>query len=346
MNALTGLSPDRLAALLDVPVEQARKVVSVAHRKGALPKGIPQVTRETMARVVARCNIPSLEVVARESSAIDPFQKLVLSSRAHEREVRFETVRIPLEKPGRFSVCVSSQAGCALACAFCATGKLGLVRNLEAWEIVEQVRLVNATLAKGERVSGVVFQGMGEPMANLDRVLQAISVITDPCALAIDARNVTVCTAGIPSGILRLADEVPNVRLALSIGSARSAVRRSLMPIDKAHSFDEVIDACVVHAQKTGLAPLWAVTPLAGVNDTDEDARALAELAKRFTERAEKRPRISIIPFNAIAGDPFARSSRDDAFRDVMANEGVFSHKRYSGAGDIAASCGQLAAKV
>ncbi len=346
MHALTGLSPIRLAALVGIPVPQARKIVSVAHRKGALPRGIPQVTRETMAAVVANCHIPALEIVARESSAVDPFQKLVLASHAFERPVRFETVRIPLEKSGRFSVCVSSQAGCALACAFCATGRLGLERNLEAWEIVEQVRLVNATLTKGERVSGVVFQGMGEPMANLDRVLQAIEVITDPSALAIDARNLTVCTAGIPSGILRLANEAPNVRLALSIGSARKDVRRSLMPIDRAHAFDEVIDACVEHTKKTGYSPMWAVTPLAGVNDTDEDALALADLARRFTERAGKRPRISVIPFNAIEGDPFARSPRHRAFRDVMASVGVFSHERYSGAGDIGASCGQLAAKV
>ncbi len=346
MHALTGLSPARLAALLGIPIPEARKVVSVAHRKGVLPKGLAQVTRETMATVMSACHIPSLEVIARESSAVDPFQKLVLESRVSERVVRFETVRIPLQKPGRFSVCVSSQAGCALACAFCATGRLGLERNLEAWEIVEQVRLVNATLVAGERVSGVVFQGMGEPMANLDRVLQAIEVITDPSALAIDARNLTVCTAGIPSGILRLANEAPNVRLALSIGSARKDVRRSLMPIERAHAFEEVIDACVQHTKKTGYSPMWAVTPLAGVNDSDDDARALADLAKSFTERAGKRPRISVIPFNAIEGDPFARSTRHDAFRDVMARAGVFSHARYSGAGDIAASCGQLAAKV
>ena len=127
---------------------------------------------------------------------------------------------------------------------------------------------------------------------------------------------------------------------------SRPAVRRSLMPIERAHAFEEVIDACVLHTKKTGYSPMWAVTPLAGVNDSDDDARALADLAKSFTERAGKRPRISVIPFNAIEGDPFARSTRHDAFRDVMARAGVFSHARYSGAGDIAASCGQLAAKV
>ncbi len=347
MHALTGLSPVRLASLLrDVRVDEARKIVSVAHRFGVLPKGIAQVRREALAEVVASCSIPSLTLVAHERSEVDPFQKLVFASFEKGREVRFEAVRIPLEKTGRFSVCVSSQAGCALACTFCATGKLGLDRNLEAWEIVEQVRQVKSTLGTGERITGVVFQGMGEPMANLDRVLQAIEVLTDPSALAIDGRNMTVCTSGIPSGIRRLAEQAPKIRLAVSIASARRDVRRSLMPIEATHALDEVIDACVFHAQKTGLSPMWAVTPLAGVNDTDDDARALATLAKQFTERAGRRPRISVIPFNSIEGEPFTRSGREQAFRKVMSDEGVFTHMRYSGAGDIAAACGQLAARV
>ncbi len=173
---------------------------------------------------------------------------------------------------GRFSACVSSQAGCALACAFCATGRLGLSRNLEVWEIVEQVRLLRATLGPGERIHGVVFQGMGEPLANVDRVIAAIRVMNDPCALAIDSRAITVCTSGLPSGIRQLAREVPKVRLGLSIGSARPAVRRRLMPIDAAHSLEDVLAAAEEHARATGLAPMWAVTPLAGVNDTDDDA--------------------------------------------------------------------------
>ena len=347
MLALTGLSPSRLARLVpEVRLEEARKIVSVALRTGALPKGIAQVRRSALDAVRAACVIPSLEVVAHEKSDIDPFEKLAFDSSEAKTAARFEAVRIPLEKPGRFSVCVSSQAGCALACAFCATGRLGLLRNLEAWEIVEQVRAVKRTLVMGQRVHGVVFQGMGEPMANLDRVLQAIEVLMDPSAMAIDARAMTVCTSGLPSGIRRLADEAPNVRLGWSIGSARREVRRSLMPIENANPLEEVVDACVYHAHKTGLSPMWAVTPLDGVNDSDDDALALAALAKSFTARAGVRPRISVIPFNAFEGAAFARSVREDAFRAAMQGEGVFSHRRYSGAGDIAAACGQLAAKL
>jgi 23S rRNA (adenine2503-C2)-methyltransferase len=301
-----------------------------------------------------------VRVVAERASRVDPFVKYVIETAGDV----IETVRIPLERAGRFSVCVSSQAGCALACAFCATGRMGLRRNLETWEIVEQVRVVNRGIRSGGlgRVHGVVFQGMGEPLANIDRVLDAIAVMCDPSALAIDARAMTVCTSGLPSGILRLAKEAPRVRLGISIGSARSEVRRSLMPIDRAHSLDEVLEAAVVHAKTTGLAPMWAVTPLAGVNDTAEDARALADRARTFAERAGVRPRVSVIPYNPIGptrddttargdsaspseGDPFVRPSDEafDRFRDVMAAHGLYTHRRYSGGGDVAAACGQLA---
>jgi 23S rRNA (adenine2503-C2)-methyltransferase len=302
------------------------------------------VRRGTLEAARARGVVPTVRVVGEQASAVDPFVKYVLETGGDV----VETVRIPLEREGRFSVCVSSQAGCALACAFCATGRLGLKRNLETWEIVEQVRVVRRGLSAGRlgRVHGVVFQGMGEPMANLDRVLEAIAVMCEPSALAIDARAMTVCTSGLPSGILRLAKEAPRVRLGISIGSARSEVRRSLMPIDRAHSLDEVLDAAVVHARATGLAPMWAVTPLAGVNDSPEDARALAEKARSFAERAGVRPRVSVIPYNPIGeGDPFVRSSAEafGRFRDVMAAHGLSTHFRYSGGGDVAAACGQLA---
>src|SRR5262249_15522223 len=155
---------------------------------------------------------------------------------------------------------VSSQVGCALACAFCATGRLGLRRNLETWEIVEQVRVVRRGLVAAGmgRGHGVVFQGMGEPMANLDRVLEAVAVMSDPSGLAIDSRAMPVCTSGLPSGIRRLAAEAPKVRLGISIASARRDVRRRLMPIEKSHGLDDVLEAAAEHARITGLSPMWA----------------------------------------------------------------------------------------
>jgi 23S rRNA (adenine2503-C2)-methyltransferase len=190
---------------------------------------------------------------------------------------------------------------------------------------------------------------MGEPLANLDEVLGAIAVMCEPSALAIDARAITVCTSGLPSGILRLAKEAPRVRLGWSIASARRDVRRRLMPITEKHSLDTVLDAVCEHARVTELSPMWAVTLLEGVNDTEDDAHALADLAARFTQATGMRPRLSVVPYNVIAdaagNEPFSRSPepRERAFFDALRARGIHAHKRYSGGSDVGAACGQLA---
>lgn len=347
--ALQAVSPEDLAERAHIDLTDARRIVSLVHRQGRLPERSPATVRRAAldaARAVGE--VPGIEMVERRASSVDPFVKYTF--RLPDGAL-VETVRIPLEKPGRFSVCVSSQVGCALACAFCATGTMGLRRNLEVWEIVEQVRRVREDLAasppalpEGARakVHGVLFQGMGEPMANLDRVLAAIRVLGDPSAQAVDVRNITVCTAGIPSGIRRLAAEVPAARLGVSLGSARVGVRRSLMPIDGAHPLSAVLDAAGEHARITGHAPMFAYTLLAGQNDADEDAAALAELVKGFADRHGVRPRLSLIPFNDFEGTPFDRSARLAEFREALAARGVFAIVRYSGGGDVGAACGQL----
>lgn len=349
MHALQGLTPEALVARFpELTLSEARKVTSTVIRRGgaALGRPVEQVRRAALEALRARGHVPSLSLLAEQASAVDPFVKYLLETGDGER---VEAVRIPLERAGRFSVCVSSQVGCALACAFCATGRLGLRRNLEVWEIIEQIRVVRERLPAGGRVHGVVFQGMGEPLSNAERVLEAIRVLTEPSGLAIDARAVTVCTSGLPAGIRRLAVEAPKVRLGLSLASARPSVRRSLMPIDAAHGLEAALEAAAFHAETTGLAPLFAVTLLAGTNDTAEDARALAALVHAFAAKTGRRPRLSIIPYNAIAAedDPFERApdAAEDAFRAVLRDLGVFTHKRYSGGGDVGAACGQLAGR-
>jgi len=365
MLALQSVTPEDLAAAVpEVTLAEARKLIAAVHR-GEPVAASSSVRRTAAAAVLAAGQVPGLTVVAETASAIDPFVKYLL---AGADDARFEAVRIPLAHPARFTVCVSSQVGCALACAFCATGRLGLRRNLAAWEIVEQVRVVRARLAHGRlpasaplipsvrrgpdatgsaRVHGVVFQGMGEPLANLDAVLQAIRVFSEPCAQGIDARAITVCTAGLPNGIRRLAAEAPRVRLALSVSSAIAAHRKAVMPIADRHDFEDVMDAVAAHARATGLAPMWAVTLLAGVNDSDADARALADRTAAFHAATGVRPRLSLLDYNAIGdGDRFQRSARMPAFRDVLSAAGLPSHRRYSGGSDVAAACGQLANTV
>jgi 23S rRNA (adenine2503-C2)-methyltransferase len=338
--ALQGLTDgDLCAAVPGLTPPQARALISSIHRDRPLvPR--PGLSRAALDAALAHGALPTLSVVAESASRRDPFCKLLLAAADGQR---IECVTMPLERPGRVSLCVSSQAGCALACAFCATGRLGLARNLMTWEIVEQVRIARRRLAAGQRVHGVVFQGMGEPLANLDRVAAAIAVMTAPYALAIDARAITVSTAGLPDGIRRLAALAPRVRLAVSIGSPRPEVRAELMPISRAHPLAEVLAAAADHARATRLAPLWAVTLLAGVNDTTDDARLLAELARDFAAATGHAPRLSVIDYNPVAGAPFATSAAAAAFRDQLAAGGVRSHRRYSGGADIAAACGQLA---
>lgn len=341
--ALQALTPEQLAARIEgVTLAEARKIVARIHRdQPVVPAG--DIRRSAAAAVAAAGHVPTLDVTEEAASAVDPFVKYRLVT-ADNHAV--ECVRIPLKHPQRFIACVSSQVGCALACTFCATGRLGLTRNLTAWEIVEQVRVIRRRLPAATRVHGVVFQGMGEPMANLDNVLSAIAVMSDPCGLGIDARAITVSTAGLPSGIRRLAIAAPKVRLALSLGSARLPVRKRVMPIESSHSLDEVLEAARDHARRTGLSPMWAITLLRGVNDSDEDAAALAELAKAFARETGLRPRLSIIPYNAIGPqDPFSRSSdaTEFRFRAILAAAGLAHHKRYSGGQDVAAGCGQLA---
>jgi 23S rRNA (adenine2503-C2)-methyltransferase len=348
VHALQGMSAEALARQFpELTPAEARRVTSAVARRGAeaLSGQLPQVRSAAQAALRARGHVPQLELRSERASG-DGFVKYLFGG---GDGAALESVRIPLARPGRYSVCVSSQVGCALACAFCATGRLGLRRNLEAWEIVEQVRQVRARLPAGGRVHGVVFQGMGEPLANLDRVLAAVAALSDPSGMAIDARAMTVCTSGLPSGIRRLAREAPSVRLGLSISSARPEVRRSLMPIERSHPLKEVIEAAVEHARLTRLAPMFAVTLLRGRNDSPEDVAALAELVHDFTARAGVRPRLTLLAYNSIDGDddPFARVDDDAvaALRDALAARGVFTHRRYSGGAEVDAACGQLAAR-
>lgn len=342
---IQGLSPAALAGELGpaCTLPEARKILGACLREGGLPAVLPGVRKIALQAVSARARYGVSRVVSHEKSQEDPFQKLLLQG---EDAARFETVRIPLEIEGRFTACVSSQVGCALACAFCATGRMGLVRNLHTWEIVEQVRRVRETLEPGSRIRGVVFQGMGEPMANLDRVLESIAILTEPSLYAIDTRAITVTTSGLPSGIRRLAKEAPRVRLGVSLSSLQPRVRRRLMPIEDKHPLAEVLAATREHAVATGLAPLFAYTLLAGVNDDDEHLVALAGAVREFHEATGKRPTLRLIPYNSLEqDDPFLRQSGDEEsrVRARLRELGAASKMRYSGGADIAAACGQLA---
>jgi 23S rRNA (adenine2503-C2)-methyltransferase len=210
MLVLSEMTPDALAGLVpEATLTEARRILSRVHRGLSIERGFTGVRTTALNAVRAKGELKSLDIHEERRSELDPFVKYTLTT---NDGLHIETVRIPLEKKQRHTACVSSQVGCALGCTFCKTGTMGLVRNLRAWEIIDQVRVVREGLVRdqsGGRVHGVVFQGMGEPLANLSEVLTAISVMCEPSALAIDARAITVCTSGLPSGIVRLAREAP-----------------------------------------------------------------------------------------------------------------------------------------
>ncbi len=345
------IHPSLLSALPDELVEhtpgltvaEARRILSLAHRTGQLPAVTPAgIRRGPFLSVRSTFSVPSLSVVARRASSLDPFVKYALQ--APDGAI-VEAVRIPLERPGRFVSCVSSQVGCGIGCAFCATGRMGLARNLAAWEIVDQVRKLRDELPPPGRMHGVVFQGMGEPLANVREVIRSIRVMCDPSMLAIDARAITVCTSGLLPGLRTLIAELPNVRLGISIGSAIPELRAQLIPLEKHHRLADVLALAADHARATRIAPMLAYTMLAGVNDGEADIEALARLAKTFADRAGIAPRVSLIAYNPTGeGDRFAPSPADrvEAVRQAVGGLGIPVVRRYSGGADVGAACGQL----
>jgi 23S rRNA (adenine2503-C2)-methyltransferase len=334
---LRGETPESLTALwpdLGLRIDQARRIVSrVTGRDhdvlGEVP-GLPSALRYAIA---ARAEIKRLQVVDRRASRVDPFMKYLF--RAADG-MTFEAVRIPLERP-RFSACVSSQAGCALACAFCETGRIGLGRNLEAWEIVEQVLTIRRE-ALDRPVTGVVFQGQGEPFQNYDNVIRAAEILRHPCGGRIRGDRITISTVGILPMILRYTEEGHPYRLILSLTSAFDEKRTRLMPVGRRFAVAELAAAMRAHAHRNGGPVNLAWVLMAGINTGADEAR---EIARLF---AGVRVRLSVIDVN----DPTSEFQRADdeergRFLTALADNGIGFVRRYSGGPDIHAACGMLA---
>ena len=260
-----------------------------------------------------------------------------------ERPEPFEAVRIPLlhrpEDP-KYVVCVSSQVGCAMACEFCATGRMGFRGNLAAWEIVDQVVKIQAD--SPHPVRGVVFMGMGEPMLNYDNVMQAATILSEPCGMAIAGKAITISTVGIVPGIRRYTAERHRFRLVVSLTSADPEVRRSLMPVEKSYPTPQLIEALREYHAATHRRVTLAWIMISGVNTRDEDAAQLAELTRGLPVK------LDLIDVNDPTGR-FQPPSREELhrFRDALtARLGVPVDRRYSGGKDIHAACGMLAGRT
>jgi 23S rRNA (adenine2503-C2)-methyltransferase len=323
-----------------VDARLARRLQAQVLRHGELPTALPEVPRRTLDAVRRVTEIPRLQPIDKAMSATDGFTKYLFRGQGPEP---FEAVRIPLlhrpEDP-KYVVCVSSQVGCAMGCAFCATGRLGFQRNLATWEIVDQVMQIQAD--SPHPVRGVVFMGMGEPFLNYDRVLRAAAVFSEPCGLAIDGKAITISTVGIVPMIRRFTAEGHRYRLVVSLTSADPEVRRRLLPVEHSYPLPELMSAVRDYHEATGRRVTLAWTLLRGINTRAEDARRLAELTVGLPVL------LDLIDVNDATGEflPPDRAELDQ-FRDALTAElGMPVVRRYSGGQDVHGGCGMLAGQV
>ena len=250
-------------------------------------------------------------------------------------ENQIESVLIPEKK--HQTICISTQVGCAMGCTFCLSGKNGLIRNLTAAEIVNQICTIKNDCLDKDTTTNIVFMGMGEPLANFENTLKALHILTDPLGFHFPCRRITVSTAGLTPQIKRLGQELP-VNLAISLNSATNAQRDVLMPINKKHPLDKLIKSASQAILPPGKHVTFEYILMDGINDSLEDARALASLLRGV------RCKINLIPFNEHEGAPFRRPETQavDQFREHLSAQHFTVIVRYSKGTTIAAACGQL----
>jgi len=272
--------------------------------------------------------------VLRHQSSADGTQKLLVG---WEAGAAAECVMIP-EGPRR-TACISSQVGCPVGCKFCASGLDGLKQNLGAGRIVQQVFVLNRLLAAaGQRISHVVFMGMGEPLANYANVIRALRILHDKQCFNIGARKITISTVGVPPKIRQLAEEGLPVNLAISLHAPEEGLRRRLIPWAEHFALDEILDAARYYFARTGREITLEYILLSGVNDRPEHARQLARVCKTL------RANVNLIRYNEVEGLPFVRPLSEAVmkFQAILRERGINAHVRKSRGRDIDAACGQL----
>jgi len=255
--------------------------------------------------------------------------------------------------PDRSTVCVSTQAGCGMSCVFCATGQLGLLRNLSSGEIVAQAIWASQELramgmaGPAGRVSNLVFMGMGEPFANYDRWWQAVERLHDPQGFNLGARSMTVSTVGLVKGIERLAEERLPINLAISLHAPDDALRSELMPINRRYPIADLMAATRNYIVKTRRRVSFEYVLLQGKNDHPHQAIALARLLRRSAPRGPLLFHVNLIPWNPVPGTPLGRSEweRVTTFQQILTDYGIPCTVRVERGVEIAAACGQLAGR-
>ena len=338
---LTGIVLEELADFLrerGVRSYRAKQVTDWIYKKRVASfEAMTDLPNEFRAQLAAEFDVPNIEVV-RVLGSKDTTQKFLFRLRD---ENLIESVLIPAspalygEPSDRRTICVSSQVGCAYGCKFCASGLEGLTRNLDAAEMVQQLIAVEKT--SGEKIDNVVFMGMGEPLANLKNLLRAIRIINAPWGLGIGARHITVSTSGLAPQICELANEPTQFRLALSLHGATDDVRGQIMPVNRRYPLKVLLEACDYYVAKKRRI-MFEYILIADINDSDEQARELAKIARRLSAK------INLIPYNTVEGLEWSRPSRarQERFQSILREHSVVATLRREKGHDIAAACGQL----
>ncbi|MBZ0158851.1 23S rRNA (adenine(2503)-C(2))-methyltransferase RlmN [Candidatus Methylomirabilis sp.] len=288
------------------------------------------------AKLAEQASIGTIILAAREVSQ-DGARKYLFSC-ADGRQI--ETVLIPDE--GRLTVCLSTQVGCALACAFCLTGTMGFVRHLQSGEIVDQVLALQRDLQPGERISNLVLMGMGEPLHNYDATVKALTILAHPLGLAYPPRRIALSTVGLVPEIVRLGQSGLEVNLAVSLHAANDELRNRLVPINRRYPLKELIAALRAYPLPSRRRLTFEYVLIDEVNDRPEDARDLVKLLRGL------RCKVNLLPLNEAHAIPFRRSSREhiEAFQHILKSAGIVATIRESRGLDISAACGLLATET
>jgi 23S rRNA (adenine2503-C2)-methyltransferase len=293
---------------------------------------LPVRLRERLLRQASVTRLAAVQATQADDALTDKFLLALNTGQ------RIETVLMRCR--GRTTACLSSQAGCPLGCVFCATGQMGLARNLTTGEIVAQAVHVAAALrAERQPLRNIVLMGMGEPLLNYDAVLRAVEILCDPRGLAIAAKRVTLSTVGVIPGIIRLADEARPISLAVSLHAATQELRLALVPAARTWPLDALLEACRYYVAKLGRKIFFEWTLIEGENDSADQARALAHLLRGLPAQ------VNLIPLNPSGGyfAPAARAEQVERFQAILRDAGLPTTVRHRRGIEISAGCGQLA---
>ena len=350
---LLGLTRSELEAFASSIGEKpfrARQLMKWLYKRSVAEFGqMTDLAKDFRARLATVAEVRVPEVLLRQSSADGTRKWLLSMDGSGNASQAIEMVYIP--EPGRGTLCISSQIGCAMDCSFCSTGQQGFNRNLSVADIVGQVWLANRELGNADQFAGttafrvitnVVFMGMGEPLANYRSIVPAAEILMDDLGFDISRRRVTVSTSGLVPQMRKLAEET-NCALAVSLHAPNDALRDELVPINRKHRIAELLEACWYYVERQNARGItFEYVMLDGVNDKPEHAYELAELLRG------KPGKVNLIPFNTFPGTHYKRSTAAaiERFRDILNSHGVIATTRRTRGDDIDAACGQLVGRV